>query len=354
MTWDQFQQYLIIGVQDGSIYALIGLGFTIIYAVTNIINFAQGEFVMLGGMCSYMLAESLDVPIFPAMVISLLSVVAIAVLIYRMSSRRFRPLTELPVIILLLVAVPFIVFLYLEFASSEIPVAAASFIPVLMVAAVGAIMYLLTILPARRPTHISLIIITIGAAFFIRGVAGEIWGDKTQRTPLYWDRSSLEIMGANVHSQVLWIFGAAVIISVLVHLFFSRTMLGKSLKACAINPIGAGLMGINPRTMALIAFVLAAAVGGIIGAVMTPKVGMNYEMGFLYGLYGFIAASIGGFKSPTGAIIGGFLLGIGRAIIIGIGWGPFTSEYKDVWPMVLLVVILLLRSGRLAEEERLG
>jgi len=354
MTWEQFQAYLVTGIQDGSIYALIGLGFTIIYAVTNIINFAQGEFVMLGGMCSYMLVDSVDVPTFPTLVIALLCSAAIAAFVLMTIQRRLRWITGIPILLLIVGLIPSILFLYDKLAADEIPVVIASILPILMVAAVGGIMYLIAIHPARRPTAVSLIIITIGAAFFIRGVAGELWGDKTHRTVWYWDHPSVQILDAYVHTQIPFILGSMIIIAILLHLFFSRTMLGKSLKACAINPVGAGLMGINPKMMALIAFVLAAAVGGTIGAVMTPKIGMNYEAGFLWGLYGFIAAALGGFKSQTGAIIGGFLLGIGRSLVIGIDWGPFNSEYKDVWPMVLLMLILLIRSGKLAEEERLG
>ncbi len=354
MTWEQFQQYLVIGIQDGSIYALIGLGFTIIYAVTNIINFAQGEFVMLGGMCSYMLVNSVDIPTTPTVIIALLCAAAIGALIHLLWNRRMNRLTLSLMIILLLGSIPFVLFLYGEFASMELPVGVASFLPILMVAAVGAIMYLLGIRTARRPSIVGLIIITIGAALVIRGIAGVFWGDKMQRTPLYWERQTIDVFDATVHTQVLWILATMVVVAILLQLFLSRTMLGKSLKACATNPIGAGLMGINPKMMALIAFALAAAVGGAIGAVMTPKVGMTYESGFLYGLYGFVAASLGGFRSPIGAVIGGFLLGVGRALIIGVDWWLFNSDYKDIWPMVILVVILLLRSNILAEEERLG
>ncbi|MFO8101782.1 MAG: branched-chain amino acid ABC transporter permease [Dehalococcoidia bacterium] len=354
MTWEQFQQYLVIGIQDGSIYALIGLGFTIIYAVTNIINFAQGEFVMLGGLCSYMLVDSVDIPTTPTIIIALLCAAAIGTFIHLVWNRRFSRWMLGLLIVLMLGAIPFVLFLYGEFASREMPVGVASFLPILMVAAVGAIMYILGIRTARRPSIVGLIIITIGAALVIRGIAGVLWGEKMQRTPLYWEQRTIDVFDATVHTQVLWILATMVVVSILLQLFLSRTMLGKSLKACATNQIGAGLMGINPRVMALIAFVLAAAVGGAIGAVMTPKVGMTYESGFLYGLYGFVAASLGGFRSPIGAVIGGFLLGVGRALIIGVDWWLFNSDYKDVWPMIILVVILLLRSNILAEEERLS
>lgn len=354
MTWEQFQQYLVIGIQDGSIYALIGLGFTIIYAVTNIINFAQGEFVMLGGMATYMLVESADVPFWPSLTVSILCAVTIGAFIQLLLSQRGKFVLKLLMVILPLALIPAVLFSFREFGSIELHVGIASFLAVLMVTVVGAIMYLLGIRTARKPSIVGLIIITIGAALVIRGLAGALFGEKGHRMPLYWDHSPVEIGSANVHTQVFWIFAAMIIVAIVLRLFFTHTMLGKSLTACAHNPTGAGLMGVNPRMMALIAFSIAALVGGIIGAVMSPRVQIDYESGFLFGLYGFVAASLGGFRSQTGAVIGGFLVGVGRAMIIGINWGPFTADYKDVWPMVLLIAILLLRSGRLAEEERLG
>jgi branched-chain amino acid transport system permease protein len=129
-------------------------------------------------------------------------------------------------------------------------------------------------------------------------------------------------------------------------------MVGKALKACAINPRAAGLVGINAKTMALIAFALAAAIGGIGGAVMAPLTLTSYNVGVMLGLKGFVVASIGGFKSPIAAVIGGFTLGIVESLSVGLDWGPFTSAYKDVIALVVLLLILLLWSGRLAEEER--
>ena len=276
MTWDQFQQFLVIGIQDGSIYALIGLGFTIVYAVTNIINFAHGEFVMLGGMSTYMLVESVDIPFKPALVISILCAIAMGAFIHLLYSRRMRVPIYLALIALPIGSIPLGLILYNEFASAELSIGLGSFLSILMVAATGAILYLLGIRTARRPTTVGLIIVTIGAALVIRGFAGLLWGEKGVRTPLYWDHTSIVVGDARVHTQVFWIFAAMVIVAVLLHIFFTRTMLGKSLKACAINPVGAGLMGINPKKMALIAFALAAAVGGIIGAVMSPRVQIDW------------------------------------------------------------------------------
>jgi branched-chain amino acid transport system permease protein len=353
MSFHEFAQYVIFGIQDGSIYALIALGFTIIYSVTNIINFAQGEFVMLGGMISFMAVDSIDVPTTPKVVIAVMAALALAVYLYSTRSRHMTPIRIGMSFVLTMAVIPLTIIILGRLASAEIDVALGSIIPVVLVGVIGAILYLLAIRTARRPSPVTLIIITIGASLCIRGIAGEMWGvNGVPKIPVYWDRGSLEFMGAVIATQTLWIFSGVVMITVLLQLFFSRTMLGKSLKACAVNPIGAGLVGVNPKTMALVAFILAAVIGGFIGAVMTPKTGMDYQRGFVLGLYGFVAASLGGFRSPISAVVGGLLIGVVMNLVVGVSWGPFISGYKDVWAMVILLVILLLRSGKLAEEER--
>jgi branched-chain amino acid transport system permease protein len=295
MSIDQFVQYLVQGLTDGSIYALVGLGFTIIYAVTRIINFAQGEFVMIGGMLSFTLAASAGLSI---------------------------PLSFL--------------------------------VSVLAAGAVGAIMYLLAIRPARRASVISLIIITIGFSIFVRGIAAETWGVDTVSPPPFSGNTSISLpfVDAVITPQAIWIIGTAVVVTVLLHLFLKYTMVGKALKACAVNPEAAGLVGINPKSTALVAFALAAIIGGISGAVIAPMTLASYEMGVWLGLKGFVAASIGGFKNPIATVIGGLLLGVVENVAIGIDWGPFTSAYKDVIALVVFLLILLIRSGKLAAEER--
>ncbi|MDY6911263.1 MAG: branched-chain amino acid ABC transporter permease [Chloroflexota bacterium] len=293
MSADQFVQYLISGLTQGSIYALVGLGFTIIYAVTNIINFAQGEFVMLGGMLSFVLFDSLGIPLVPTLILS-----------------------------------------------------------IIIATAIGALLNILAIRPAKRASEVSLIIITIGASIFIRGVAGELWGVDHVSPAVFTGSKSIAFMGAYIHPQALWIIGTTAIVTVILHLFFSYTMVGKALKACAINPQAAGLVGVNAKAMALISFSLAAALGATGGVVMAPLTLTSYTAGVMLGLKGFVAASVGGFKSQIGAVIGGITLGVVESLAVGLDWGPFTSSYKDAIAMMVLLVILLLRSGRLAAEER--
>ncbi len=295
MSLDQFLQYLVSGLSQGSIYALAGLGFTLIYAVTKIINFAQGEFVMLGGMLSFVLIRSAGIPMVPALLLSIIIAVAI-----------------------------------------------------------GAIMYVLAIRSAKKASEVSLIIITIGAAILIRGIAGEVWGVDAVRPPFFTGSETLSFLGARIHPQALWIIGTTIAITIALHLFLSHTMLGKALKACSVNPRAATLVGIDPRAMGLIAFGLAAALGAIGGVVMAPLTLTSYNVGVMLGLKGFVAASIGGFTSPLATVIGGIGVGVIESVAVGVDWGPFTSEYKDAIALVILLVILLIRSGRLAAEERVS
>lgn len=281
------------GIIQGSIYALIGLGFTMIYAVTKIINFAQGEFVMVSGMLSFTLADSAGLPLLPCLIIS-----------------------------------------------------------VIVAAIVGASMYLLAIRTARGASVVSLIIITIGAAIFIRGLSGVLWGVDAVSPPFFTGDKSISFLGAYIHPQALWIIGSTFVVTIILHLFLTYTMVGKALKACAINPAASSMVGINPRTMALIAFIMAATIGGIGGVVTAPYALTSYNVGVMLGLKGFVAAAIGGFKSPIAAVFGGLLLGIVESFAVAVNWGPFSSSYKDAIAVIALMLILLIRSRKLAEEER--
>lgn len=295
MSASDFLQYLMTGLYQGSVYALVGLGFTMIYAVTNIINFAQGEFVMLGAMLSFTLCKSAGLPVPLAAV---LSVAATAI--------------------------------------------------------IGIIMYLSAIRTAKKASVVSLIIVTIGLSILIRGVASEIWGENAVRPPAFSGGGSISIGGAYISPQALWIIGTTIVVTILLHLFLKYTMIGKALKACSINPAAAGLVGISAKSMALLAFAIAAALGGIGGVVLSPAYPLAYDDGVDLALRGFIAASIGGFQSPIITVVGGITLGIVESIAIGVDWGPFSSAYKDVIALLVLLVILLVRSGKLASEERAG
>lgn len=276
----QIVQYLISGITLGSIYAIIALGFTIIHNVTGIINFAQGEFVMLGGMITFSLLHSLSLP--------------------------------LPVAFLL---------------------------AVIITAIVGFLLERLAIRPAKAASVVSLIIITIGASIFIRGIAGQVWGKDAVPIPSFSGETPIPVLGATISTQSLWIIFTTLIIMILLKLFFDFTMLGKSLRACAVNKKAAQLMGINVETMSFLSFGLAAALGAIGGIIIAPITLTSYGVGVMLGVKGFIAAAIGGLSSYVAAVVGG----IGLGVLESLSAGLITSAYKDAIALLVLFIVLLYR-----------
>lgn len=274
---EQLAQYLASGLVTGGIYALIGLGFVIVFSVTRIVNFAQGEFVMLGALI--------------------------------MVSAHERGLGTAP----------------------------AFAVAVGAVALAGALLERVAIHPIRRAPALAVLILTIGASIAMRGAALIVWGTDPFALPAFSAGPPLHLGGAVIVRQGLWVLVVAAALFALLWCFFTRTYAGTALRACAVNPRAARLMGIRTDRMSLLAFALSGALGAAAGAVIAPITYATYDMGLMLGLKGFVAAVLGGLVSPPGAIIGGFLLGIGEALAAGL----FSSAYKDAVAFVVLIVICL-------------
>ncbi len=281
----QILQYIITGLTNGSIYAIIALGFTVIYNATGIINFAQGEFVMLGAMFAYTLQKA-GLPLIPALVLSVLIVTLIGCLLERLAIR-----------------------------------------------------------PARGASILTLIIITIGASILIKGVAMLQWGKDAVPLKAFSGERPFIIMDAVVLPQSLWVIGVTVLIVVGLSLFFERTMLGKAMRACAIDRSAAGLVGISAETMSLYSFGLSALLGAVAGIVVSPMTMAKYDMGTMMGLKGFCAAVLGGLGSGGGAVISGLTLGLLEALSAGLLPGT-SSRYKDAVAFLVLLIALFVRQGR--------
>jgi branched-chain amino acid transport system permease protein len=285
----QLLQYTITGITIGSIYAMVAIGFNIIYNVTEAINFAQGEFVMLGGLVMVFLRVTLNIP----MVFSF-------------------PLT------------------------------------IIVVTAVGILLDRLAIRPIREPSVLAMIIATIGAAFFIKGASMFIWGKNTFDLPPFSGRNPITFWGAVVQPQSLWIVGFLVGVVILLTFFFDRTILGKALRACAVNPNASSLVGINVKYMILLSFAMSAAIGAVGGIVITPISLMEYDRGAMLAVKGFAACVLGGMGSFPGAIIGGLIIGL----IESLGAGLISSGYKDAFALLVLLLVLFLKpSGLLGSVE---
>ena len=279
----QLLQFFLSGLTLGGIYALIGLGFVTTYNVTGILNFAQGEFVMLGAL--------------------------ITVALY----------------------------------SLKIPMILAIIVAVLIVSLIGALIERMAIYPARHASLVTVIIITIGVSISIRGLALLIWGTDPYSLPAFSSGSPLVLSGASITPQALWVIGTAIAVVISLFIFFERTFLGKAVRACVVNKLAARLMGISPQLMSLLAVALSAALGAIAGIVITPITFATYDMGLMLGLKGFVAAVLGGLTSISGAVLGGFLLGVLEAL----GSGLISSGYKDAIAFLILVLVLFIKPSGL-------
>lgn len=283
MPPSQFLQLVLAGLTIGSIYALIAVGFVTIYNVTGIINFAQGEFAMLGAM-------------FVA-----------------------------------------------AYHNLGLGLPLAFTLAVGTVTLVGGLMERLTIYPARAASPITLIIITLGADIVLRGAALLAWGTDPYAVPAFTPGPPLLVGGALLTRQALWAMGTAGALLVLLYLFFEHSFLGKAVRACAVNRTGARLVGISPTRMSLLAFALSAALGAVGGIVMAPLTLVSYDMGLMLGLKGFVAAVMGGLVSAPGAVLGGVLLGT----LESVGAGVLRAAYKEAIAFLILFLILFLRPAGL-------
>ncbi|MEN6622094.1 MAG: branched-chain amino acid ABC transporter permease [Smithella sp.] len=287
--YEQLFQYILSGLSNGAIYALIGFGFAIIHNATGIINFAQGEFVMLGGMFTIFFLSFFHLPLIPAIILSILCSTIIGIVFERLAIR-----------------------------------------------------------PLKNAKPLSMVIITIGASILIRGISMVAWGKDTYAIPAFSGNEPLEIAGATILPQHLWIFAITVLIIIANKIFFNFTLAGKAMLACAYNSQAASLVGINVKTMVLLSFAISSAIGSMAGIIIAPLTMTSYDVGVMLGLKGFCAVIIGGMSSGFGTIIGGLLLGL----LESLGAGYISASYKDAIAFIILLLILFVRpEGLFATKE---
>lgn len=277
-------QYIFSGITVGSIYAVTAIGFNIIYNATGIINFAQGEFVMLGGMIAYSFAQ--------------------------------------------------IVPLYLAVIAA-----------VVITAAVGSLLEIVFIRSLRSPSVLRMIIVTIGLSILIREAALHIWNEKVRALPFFTgsEVSSFSLFGAHFSPQVLWVLGTTLVIVIGLYLFFTFTLTGQAMRACSNNRRAASLCGINTRTMVNLAFILSAATGALAGCVTSPLTQTSYSMGADLAIKGFTVAILGGLGNSMAAVAAGLLLGLLEAFSISL----MPMAYKDVIAIIILLIVLVVKPSGL-------
>lgn len=270
-------QYVITGVTVGSIYGLIALGFVLVYNSSHVINFAQGDLQMVGGM------------------------IAVAVL------------------------------------TAGLPLPVAIVVGTLGGAAAGFLLYKAAIEPAGDAGPLPLVVITLGAALVLRGVVELVWGRGYYSLPAFSGDEAIQFLGVTIVPQSLWVLGLTAAVVVVLTYFFNSTKTGKAILATSIDPDAATLMGINTRRMKLLCFGLGGFLGALAGVAIAP-IAFTYSMvGLMLGLKGFVAAVLGGLGNFKGAVIGGLILGVTETMMSGYG----ASDYKDAIAFLLILVILI-------------
>ena len=272
----EFFQFLFSGLTVGAIYALVAVGFTLIYSSSDVINFAQGEFVMIGGMGTYVLA------------------------------------------------------------AAGVPLPIAALLAIVVAVAVGLLLHRLAIEPARDASAVTLIIITIGASILLRGVAGVAFDKNFHSLPPVLGAEPWLVGGAAILPQGVIVLCGAGLIVLLLRWFMNRTRYGKATLATAANRMAARLVGIDTSRVVMLSFAISAAIGAVGGILVTPIVLTSYDVGTLLALKGFAAAMLGGIGSPVGAVAGGLLLGLLEAF----GAGYVSSSYKDAIAFLVILAVL--------------
>lgn len=285
-------QYLVAGLTYGVIYAVVGIGFNIIYNATGIINFAQGEFVMLGGMIGVTVHQWLPLP-------------------------------------------------------------AAIAVAVLATMAAGALIEVAFIRWLARPSVLRMIIITIGISILVREAALLTWGQDVRALPYFTGNevTSVGIAGARISPQVLWTIGTCAVMVALVTAFFQFTMLGRQMRACASNRVAASLCGLPTKNLVTLSFVLSAGMGALAGCVVSPITYTQYNVGAGLAIKGFTVAILGGLGNSVAALAAGLVLGVTESFSVSL----MPAAYKDAISIAILLAILFLRPSGLfgaAEASR--
>ena len=273
-------QFSFAGLTIGAAYALVAVGFSIVYRGTGAINFMQGEYVMVAGVLAGLIHELYAPPLWVTIAITLLGSLAVGLLTELIGVRTMR---------------------------------------------------------ARTADAIT--IATIGLAVVLKAATMIGTGKRTFALPAFSGTEPIRIGTAALLPQTLWNLAIVALAAVLFTLFFRYTRRGVMLRAAADDPTAAAMMGVSLRETMGWTFALAALLGGVAGVSLTPVTLMSFESGTLLGLKGFAAAMLGGIGSMSGSLIGGLLLGLAEALTAGY----ISSQYTDVVAFAVLLAILFAR-----------
>lgn len=280
MTASQIIQFLFAGLTLGSVYALVAFGLALVYRATSILNVAQGEFSMLGGMTAIFLTVGVGLPIPVAIMAAILFAVIVGLVMERFA---IRPAAHFPMLIVIMV--------------------------------------------------------TVAVSMTLQGLALVLWGRDSFSLPAFLGDTPVTLLGAAILPQAIGVLVISGVISIGFWVFFDRTVIGIAMRASAENPLAASLVGIDPRRMTMLAFVLSAGVGAMAGVLIAPIIFMSFISGITITVKGFVAAVVGGINNNLGVVVGGLTLGLLESFAAGL----LPSLYKDVITLGLLIVLLCLR-----------
>ena len=273
-------QLLFTGIGIGAVYALVALGFVLIFRATNVVNFAQGEFSMVGAFVMVVFAVDLEWPYWLSFVVSLIGM-----------------------------------------------------------AILGAVFNLGVYYPLRNRSFLPVIIATIGASIFLANTVLALYGPQPQVLQGWFDTPGIQLGPVYLDSQYLLIIAVTIVLVVFQYWFFEHTLIGKKLQATSQDKEMASLLGIPVSMMIMLTFVYSALLGGIAGILVAPILFVSIQMGATIALKAFAATIIGGFGDVAGAIIGGLALGV----IETFGAAYVSVPYKDGFAFLVLVAFLVFR-----------
>jgi branched-chain amino acid transport system permease protein len=303
---DTFIQQVINGLVLGSLYALIALGYTMVYGILNLINFAHGDVLMIGALTALtsillLQAKFPDLPgwllLVAGIVVAIPTCIVTSLVIERVAYR-----------------------------------------------------------PLRGAPRLAPLITAIGVSIVLQTVAMLVWGRNYMTFPSLLPSDPIQLFGATVTVTKLVVIGLSALIMIGLMVLVNRSKLGRAMRATAENPRVAGLMGVDPNMVIMITFAIGASLAAVAGVMLAATYSVaHFYMGFMPGLKAFTAAVLGGIGNIPGAMVGGLLLGLIEALGAGyigdLTGGVLGSHYQDVFAFVVLCAVLILRpSGLLGER----